>query len=159
VLAAYQQLEQQTDRLLLRVLRAWPHKPLRLVSTRSTNPYDSDLELIDSVGATATLEIPPVDRDRRHPLLDCRQGGAYDRFRALHDLMGHVVPRFGFDRNGEFAAWRVQDGHYRGLARWALATELHAQHSVRWTTGELAELKATLIDQHVLRISALAGTA
>jgi hypothetical protein len=154
LLAAYAQLETQTDRLLRRVLRAWGPRALRIVSTAVANPYDSDRELIDSVDETATLEIPPVDRDRWHPLLDCQPGGSYDRFRALHDLLGHVVPRFGFDRDGEFAAWRAQHHHYRGLARWALATELHAQHSVRWTTGDLAELKATLIDRQLLRKSA-----
>jgi hypothetical protein len=157
VRAAYEQLELQTDRLLHRVIRSWRRRPLRLVSTSaSTNPYNSERELIDSVHTTGILEIPPVERGRRHPLLDCRPGGSYDRFRALHDVVGHVVPQFGFDRDGEFAAWRVQDRHYRGLARWAVATELHAQHSVRWSTGDLAELKATLIDQRLLRASALA---
>ena len=71
--------------------------------------------------------------------------------------MGHVLPGFGFDRDGEFAAWIEQDRHYRGLARAALATELHGQHSVRWSTGELAEPKAVLIDRGILRASVTAA--
>jgi hypothetical protein len=39
------------------------------------------------------------------------------------------------------------------LSRWALATELHGQHSVLWTTGRLAQPKAILLDPRVLRRS------
>ena len=42
---------------------------------------------------------------------------------------------------------------YEGPARWALATELHAEHSVRWTTGEVAEHKATLLPPWVVHVS------
>ena len=42
---------------------------------------------------------------------------------------------------------------YTGLARWALATELHAEHSVLWTTGRRAEHKATLLSPGLLRAS------
>ena len=90
------------------------------------------------------------ERDRRHPLLGCDRGGTYDRFRAVHDIVGHVEPCLGFDRDGEFAAWLTQERLYDGLARWALATELHAEHSVRWTTGTLSDHKATLLDRELL---------
>ena len=90
------------------------------------------------------------ERDRRHPLLGCDLGGAYDRFRAVHDIVGHVGPCLGFDRDGEFAAWLTQEQLYDGLARWALATELHAEHSVRWTTATLSDHKAALIDRDLL---------
>jgi hypothetical protein len=42
---------------------------------------------------------------------------------------------------------------YTGLARWALATELHAEHSVLWTTGDVAEHKAVLLQPRLLRSS------
>jgi hypothetical protein len=61
-----------------------------------------------------------------------------------------VRPRLGFDPDGEFGAWLAQERLYGGLARWALATELHAEHSVLWTTGALAEHKAILIDPSLL---------
>jgi len=38
-------------------------------------------------------------------------------------------------------------------ARRALATELHGQHSVYWTTGHMAEPKAVLLDPALLRRS------
>ena len=42
---------------------------------------------------------------------------------------------------------------YTGLARWALATELHGEHSVRWTTGNLADHKAILLEPRLLDAS------
>ena len=42
---------------------------------------------------------------------------------------------------------------YTGLARWALATELHAEHSVLWTTGTLAAHKATLLPADLVQAS------
>jgi hypothetical protein len=78
--------------------------------------------------------------------------------RALHDLVGHVIPGFGFDRDGELSAWHVQDRLHHGPARWALATELHAHHSVLWTTGHLAEPTPLLLDPRLLAPS-LRGAA
>jgi hypothetical protein len=75
----------------------------------------------------------------------------YDRFRAVHDVLGHGRLRVGFDRDDEFAAWRFQERFHSRLARRALATELHGEQSVRWTTGELREHKAALIDELLLR--------
>jgi hypothetical protein len=105
------------------------------------------------------IEITPCarDRDRRHPLLDSSIGGAYDRFRAVHDIVSHGWRRYGFDRDGEFAAWILEDRMYTGLARWALATELHGEHSVLSTTGCVAEHKATLLDARLLRKSRTYG--
>lgn len=153
VRAAYRQLVDQTDALLHHLATRWGRRPLRIAWTRVVDPYDDDIELIAAVRATATLEVPRLDRARRHPLLGGDPGGPYDRLRALHDLVGHVLPGFGFDRDGELSAWCLQDRLHHGLARWALATELHAHHSVLWTTGELAEPKALLLEPSLLRAS------
>ena len=127
-------------------------RTVRVVFTCAREPYVSDREMIAAVRAERLLEITSAvtERDRRHPLMGCELGGAYDRFRAVHDLVGHIGPQLGFDRDGEFAAWLVQERVYRGLARWALATELHGEHSVRWTSGELSDHKATLLDRDLI---------
>lgn len=151
--AAYEQLVTQTDELLQEVVRRWQPSPVRLASTEVAEPYASADELVAAVRASNVLEIPVGDPDRRHPILGCEPGGEHDRFRALHDLVGHVLHGFGFDRDGELSAWCAQHRLHRGLARWALATELHAQHSVRWTTGHLAEPKAILLDPRLLAAS------
>jgi hypothetical protein len=78
---------------------------------------------------------------------------SYDRFRAVHDLISHAHLGYGFDRHGEFSAWIAEDRLYTGLARWALATELHGEHSVLWTTGSRAEHRAVLLPPGLLRAS------
>jgi hypothetical protein len=60
---------------------------------------------------------------------------------------------YGFDRNAEYSAWLRQGKLYHGLARWAAATELHAEHSVTWTTGQFPEHKAVLLPRRLLRRS------
>jgi hypothetical protein len=152
ICTAYRQLQVQTDQQY--AVLTDPRGPYRLtvVYTRDRDPYGSDEQLIDSARATRVLEVTTaaVDRDRRHPLLGCDLGGAYDRFRAVHDLLGHVATGYGFDRNGEYSAWLTQRRLYRGLARWAAATELHGENSVLWTTQQLAEHKAVLLDPELL---------
>jgi hypothetical protein len=100
-----------------------------------------------------------ADRHRRHPLLDSTRGGAYDRFRAVHDILRHAGLGLGFDRHGELATWLHQERFHSPLARRALATELHGQHSVLWTTGQMAEPKAVLLDPRLLWRSQLSGPA
>ena len=154
VRAAYDQLERQSDAIFARL--TGPDRPsegrVRVEFTRCESPYESDDELIGAVRTSGVLEITTCtrERQRRHPLLGCDLGGSYDRFRAVHDIVGHVGTRLGFDRDGEFSAWLTQEQLYRGLARWALATELHAEHSVAWTTGTLADHKAILLDRDLL---------
>jgi hypothetical protein len=154
VCAAYGQLEQQSDHAFVALTRSRsrPRRGVRVAFTACHMPYASDEEMVAAVRTERLLEVTSAatERDRHHPLMGCEVGGAYDRFRAVHDIVGHVRPGLGFDRDGEFAAWLVQERLYRGLARWALATELHAEHSVRWTTGVLSEHKATLLDRDLL---------
>jgi hypothetical protein len=85
--------------------------------------------------------------------MSCEVGGEYDRFRAVHDILGHGHLHVGFGREGEYAAWRYQERLHSPLARVALATELHAEHSVRWTTGGLPEHKAVVLDERLIERS------
>ena len=70
-------------------------------------------------------------------------------WRCGRRILGHIDTGFGFDRFGEFGAWLAQDRFYRGLARLALGNELHGEHSVRWTTGQLVDHKANLLDPRI----------
>jgi hypothetical protein len=143
--AAYSELVAETDRLF-RLLT------VDVVFTMSDRPYDNANELIESVRRDRVLAVTSVawERDRPHPVMGCDVGGAYDRFRAVHDVLGHASLGVGFDRDGEYATWRFQERFHSPLARLALATELHGEHSVRWTTGELPEHKAALLDKRVI---------
>jgi hypothetical protein len=147
VLAAYRQLEEQTDGLFRSLTDcATPH-PINVAFTFLRQPYDSDQELISAIVYQRRLEVSvaAADRHRLHPVVDCRPGGPYDRFRAVHDIVGHGFGQRGFDAEGEYSAWRVQNCQYSGLARLALATELRAEYAVLRKTGEFAEHKALII--------------
>ena len=150
VIAAYRQLEKQTDRLFAALTD--PRGPYRItvIGTCEPAPYRDARELIASVLSCRTLEVTRSDADRAHPLLGSGVGGAYYRFRAVHDLIGHAATGYGFDPDGEYSAWLVQRRLYSGLARWAAATELHGEISALWTTGQFAEHKAVLLDRHLL---------
>jgi hypothetical protein len=158
VAAAYAQLVLESDRLFRRLTA--PDRPdgVHIVFTTCPVPYADADELIGSVRRDRRLEVTTVGSqpDRRHPVMGSDPGGAYDRFRGVHDVLGHVRLGLGFDRDGEFAVWRSQERFHSPLARWALATELHGQHSVLWTTGELAKPKAILLDPRLLRRSVTA---
>jgi hypothetical protein len=149
--AAYLALQRESDRAFM-ILTEGIAAPVRVGFSRCTTPYASDRELIAAVRGARAFEVTTsaIERDRPHPLLDNAQGGAYDRFRAVHDIVGHAATSFGFDRDGEFGAWLAQERLYSPMARGALATELHGEHSVRWTTGQLADHKATLLDARVV---------
>jgi hypothetical protein len=148
--AAYARLIDESDRLF-RLLTTGRDR-VEIVFTRSERPYDDANELIRSVRRDRVLEVTSAtrDRDRPHPAMGCEVGGAYDRFRAVHDVLGHACLGVCFDRDGEYATWRFQEQFHSPPARRALATELHAEHSVRWTTGELPEHRAVLLDARVI---------
>lgn len=105
VIEAYKQLQVETDHLFSLVTRSASNRAARVVFTRCVQPYESDEELIFAVHAEGTLEITSAATagQRLHPLLDCEFGGAFDRFRAVHDLIGHAWCGYGFDLDDECA--------------------------------------------------------
>jgi hypothetical protein len=157
--AAYARLTTESDALFRRITS--PDRPdaVRVIFTSCPTPYLDASELIGSVTNDRTLEvtITAADTQRRHPLMDSAPRGAYDRFRAVHDIVGHARLALGFDRDSEFVAWLMQERLHTPLARRALATELHGQHSVCWTTGQFAEPKAVLLDADLIRRTRLSN--
>jgi hypothetical protein len=151
--AAYTQLVIESDWWFRLITSA--RRRVQVCFTLCTRPYSSAVEMISSIRRDRVVEISTAarERDRRHPFMGCEVGGAYDRFRAVHDVVGHGGLGVGFDRDGEYAAWRYQERLHSPLARRALATELHAQHSVVWTTGEPPDHKAILLDERLIERS------
>lgn len=146
VIGAYRQLQMETDRLFAEFMQDTRQSTIRVVFTRCGHPYESDEELVSAARAERTLEITSaaIAGERLHPLFDCAFGGAFDRFRAVHDLIGHAWSGFGFGLDDECAAWRVQDRLHSGLARFALATEIYGVNAARRIVGEAPDLRALL---------------
>ena len=146
VIEAYRQLQVETDHIFTLLTRDADHAAVRVAFTRCAQPYESDEELIRAVRANKTLEITSAAAvgERLHPLFGCEFGGAFDRFRAVHDLIGHAWCGYGFDLQDECAAWSAQDHLHSGLARFALATELYGVNAARRIVGEAPDLRALL---------------
>jgi hypothetical protein len=147
VIEAYRQLRAETDHLFTLVTQDDYHWAKRVVFTRCAKPYESDEELICAVRTHGTLEITSaaVAGERLHPLFGCEFGGAFDRFRAVHDIIGHVWCGYGFNLDDECAAWNAQDLLHGDLARLALATELYGVNAARAIIGEAPALRALLL--------------
>jgi hypothetical protein len=160
VIEAYRQLQVETDHLFTLLTRDARHWALRVVFTRCVQPYESDEELIFAVRANGTLEVTSAATagERLHPLFDCEFGGAFDRFRAVHDLIGHAWCGYGFDLDDECAAWSAQDRLHSGLARFALATELYGVNAARGIVGETPDLRALLLAPSTWRGICLSST-
>jgi hypothetical protein len=155
VISAYEQLQAETDALFDMLVGSDVADPLRVAFTRCREPYGSDTELIAAVRATRVLEITTAasSASRLHPVLGCEYGGPFDRFRAVHDAIGHASTGFGFDLGDELAAWHAQDRLHGALAGWALATELLAVNSARLVIGEAPEHTAMLLEPGLLASS------
>lgn len=153
IVAAYQQLQAETDRQFHDLVETDDPRAVRVVFTRSRRPYASDRELIGAVRSSGVLEVTTaaVSSTPIHPLLECTRGGAFDRFRAIHDLVGHARTGLGFEIQEEIAAWRIQDHrHHSGLAQRALATEILAVNCVISMAGDTPEHKAMLLEPTLL---------
>jgi hypothetical protein len=158
VVAAYRQLERENDRLFAAAVNGLGSRAVRIVFTRCARPYRDDRELITAVRAGRVLEITTaaVSSTRLHPILGCELGGAFDRFRAVHDLIGHVRAGLGFELGDEVRAWRIQDRRLGPLARRALATEILAINCAREVIGGPPDQKAVLLRREsVLELSSL----
>ncbi len=155
VRGAYRQLQIETDLLFTIVSRDPVSSVPRVEFTRCPRPYASAAELIVAVGSGGTLEVTSAAtaEGRLHPILGCEFGGAFDRFRAVHDLIGHAWGGHGFGFEAEYAAWRAQDLLHTGLARSALATELYGVNAARSITGEAPELRALLLPAGAVGVS------
>jgi hypothetical protein len=155
VIAAYRQLQLESDHLYVVLTRTVCDWPVRVAFTHCLQPYGSDEELISAVRTNGTLEITSAVAvgGRLHPLLGCEFGGAFDRFRAVHDLIGHAWCGYGFDLDDECAAWSAQDRLHSGLARFALATELYGVNAARSVIGEAPDLRALLLAPSALSSS------
>src|ERR1700761_1646443 len=98
--AAYAQLVKESDRLFRCITQC--RQPIRIAFTMCPTPYDDARELLTSIRRDGFLEVSAArcEGDRLHPVMGCEVGGAYDRFRAVHDVLGHGQLDVGFDRAG-----------------------------------------------------------
>jgi len=140
---AYRRLRVESDALYARLVAPREDGGLGLrVHHQLTDPYQQADEIVDDL-AGGILRIGP--NRQPHPLMGTQPGGPYDRFRAVHDVLGHAALGAGFDRHGEYACWLVQRRLHTPAAAAALTPELHGENCVLWVTGRHAVHKAALL--------------
>ena len=157
VALAYHQLQTQTDRQYASLMDPHGLFQVKVVSAGELTPYADADEIVASVRTTHTLEVTTAAADRTHPL-DGAAGGAYFRFRAVHDLVGHVATGYGFDADGEYSAWLAQRRSTTGSPA-GCRSELHGEISVLRKTQQFAEHKAALPDPELFRRSPLGAAS
>ncbi len=137
ILCAYRNLVRETDHIYQRLISA---TGLKVDYVDEFEPYNSADEMCAEVRYTGTLRIGTIAvQSNIHPILAATRGGSYDRFRAVHDVLGHLALGSGFDRNGEYAAWIFQSAAYSDATWRAAGTLLHGENAVLWTTGLFAK--------------------
>lgn len=77
-----------------------------------------------------------------HPFLSDEEN---DRFRAVHDLFGHLGSGRGIDYNGEEGAFQAHAAMYSAHARQAMATETRGQNSALRVTGHFQDQKVGIL--------------
>lgn len=117
--AAYAQLVTESDQLFGHLTAPGRPERVHIAFTTCAAPYVDAHELISSVRHDRLLEVTTVAAtpDRHHPVMGGGLGGAYDRFRGVHDVLGHARLGLGLDRDSEFAVWRSHARFHSLLAR------------------------------------------
>lgn len=139
--AAYNEL----DRLDPTVLHAWDAMAREVdsqwralerhglaLTVSDTNPYDRAVDLFAAV-ADRKLAVLSTKATGGHPYWSDEQN---DRFRAVHDLLGHCLTGRGFNSHGEEAAYRAHSLVFSSEARLALATESRGQNHAGLALGK-----------------------
>jgi hypothetical protein len=72
-----------------------------------------------------------------------------DKFRAVHDVYGHLGSGRGIDFDGEEAAFQKHSRMFSPLARQAMATETRGQNSALRMHGEFQDQRVGILPRHM----------
>lgn len=134
------------DALVRGVEEQYRSLPVQVEFTKA-DPYGtSSRRMFRDVDSFGRLKVWTGSSD--HPVLTPEQNW---KFRAVHDYFGHYVPRVGFSRSGERAAYEAHRKMFPREAHAALAAETEAQQAVYRITGTYAtEQKAVHVPRWLL---------
>lgn len=106
------------------------------------DPYRNVIEAARDVEENRRLKVLPTSATGPHPYLSDEEN---DRFRFVHDIMGHIATGRDFDRHGEEAAFLSHASMYSPTARRALASETRGQNAFLIKRGDFPEQKVALL--------------
>lgn len=120
VKAAYAAFNRETTRQYFALLA----KGLSIRYTTQAAPYQTVGEMTVDVLVYNRLTVSTISPPS-HGLMRAAHN---ERFRVVHDVYGHVLPRAPFGHTGEEQAYAAHYAMYSPVARMALATETRAQN-------------------------------
>lgn len=101
------------------------------------NPYDDPKAMATDFAKTNQLRVLSTATTGGHAIWDDQTN---DRFRAVHDVFGHLASGRGFSRDGEEGAYQSHAQMFSPEARGALAGETRGQNSyLNWGGGGFPE--------------------
>lgn len=122
------------------------------VEVTKEDPYGSQgpdsiyREFHDDVVNHNRMKVYSTAESGGHPVFSDEEN---DKFRAVHDVFGHLGAGRGIDRHGEEAAYQKHSRMFSPLARQAMATETRGQNSAFVLHGDFQEQKIDLLPQHM----------
>lgn len=96
------------------------------VEVTDKNPYEHPREMHEDITKNRRLRVLSTESTGGHSLWSNEQN---DRFRAVHDMMGHLAIGRDFSRHGEEAAYESHAATMPKRAHRALAAETRAQNA------------------------------
>jgi ribosomal protein S18 acetylase RimI-like enzyme len=129
--------------------RQYEHMTNRMgihVQVTDHDPYRDVHELREDVANNHRIKVLGTHATGGHPFFSNEQN---DRFRAVHDLFGHLGTGRDFDRHGEEAAFQAHARMFTPQARGALASETRAQNAHLITTGRFGAQKIALMPKRL----------
>lgn len=119
---------------------------VHVVDAPDSEPYHSAEEQADDVRHNNNFNIQ-TGLGGNHSLMSTDE---YDRFRAVHDIFGHVGVGGGFDRHGEYQAWLAHMGMYVPTGQHAMASEYHGINSSLWAGQGTPTGKSLILPQELI---------
>ena len=110
------------------------------------DPYGSYAEMRKDFIENKRIKVLKTEVTGGHPFFTNEQN---DKFRAVHDIFGHLGTGRGFDRHGEEAAYQAHRSMFTGTAQKALATELRGQNTYLLTYGDFGPQKLFILPENM----------
>lgn len=110
------------------------------------DPYDNFKQLHHDVMHNRRIQVLSDRATGGHPFFSPEEN---EKFRAVHDVFGHVAAGGGFDRHGEEAAFHAHALMFSPHARPALASETRGQFASSVVNGRFGPQRIAVMPRHL----------
>lgn len=112
------------------------------------DPYRSFQEMRNDFVKNRRLRVMKTSVTGSHPYWS---NDTNDKFRAVHDVFGHLATGRGFDRHGEEAAYQAHKSMMPPSVHRALATETRGQNAYYIENGDFPPQKVGLLPEELAK--------